>query len=419
MKFGLFYEIQLPTPWGEGDDTRLFRETLEHVELADRLGIDCLWAVEHHFLEDHSLSAAPEAWLPAAAARTKSIRIGHGIACLPPAFSHPARIAERIATLDQVSGGRVEFGTGESASRMELEGYGVNPGTKRQAYLEALEQICNMMAMTPYPGYSGEFFSMPCRNVVPKPAQKPHPPLWVAGKPDVAAKSGMGCLGFSVVSGDMARTAVDQYYATLERECVPIGHAVNANIAMLTNFHVHRDEAVARERAEHLKFFGFSVSKYYLPGGQARPGRERAWEDFLRAKDKIPQLGVGNKTSGIGNPAQVREHLRALQSAGVDQVMLMHQGGRMPHDWNCASLELFAREIMPEFRDNEDRREDAKRRRLEPAIDAAMKRKVWMQERRDVPVVEPYGKVSFDTKNYDYKGPSDATKEALGLTKGE
>ena len=122
MKFGLFYEIQLPTPWHDGDDTRLFRETLEHVELADRLGIDAMWAVEHHFLDDHSLSAAPESWLPAAAARTRNIRIGHGIACLPPAFSHPARIAERISTLDQVSGGRVEFGTGESASRMELEG---------------------------------------------------------------------------------------------------------------------------------------------------------------------------------------------------------------------------------------------------------------------------------------------------------
>ena len=272
-----------------------------------------------------------------------------------------------------------------------------------------------MMAMSPYPGYKGEFFAMPCRNVIPKPAHKPHPPLWVAGKPDVAAKNGMGCLGFSVVSGDVAKNAVDNYYETLANECVPIGHAVNANIAMLANFHVHRDEATARQRAEHLKFFGYSVSKYYLPGGKARPGRERAWETFMKVKDDIPQLGVDNPTSAIGNPEQVRKHLRALQDAGVDQVMLMHQGGRMPHDWNCESLELFTREIMPEFRDNEDRRLNDKRVRLEPAIEAAMKRKAWMQQVEEVPVVESYGNVSFNAKNYEFKGVSDSTTGALGL----
>jgi len=233
MKFGVFYEIQLPTPWAPGDHARMFRETLDHVVLADRLGFDHMWAVEHHFLEDHALSSAPESWLPAAAALTSNIRIGHGIACLPPGFSHPARVAERISTLDLVSGGRVEFGTGESASRMELEAFGVDPTTKRAAYLEALEQICNMMAMTPYPGFQGEFFSMPCRNVLPKPQQTPHPPLWVAGKPDVAGRHGMGCLGFNVLSGPMAKAAVDLYYSTLAETCIPIGHAINPNIAVL------------------------------------------------------------------------------------------------------------------------------------------------------------------------------------------
>jgi len=414
MRFGLFYEIQLPTPWNDADATRLFRETLEHVELADRLGFDHMWAVEHHFLEDHSLSSAPESWLPAAAARTKNIRIGHGIACLPPKFSHPARIAERISTLDQVSGGRVEFGTGESASRMELEGYDVDPKTKRQAYLEALEQICNMMAMAPYPGYEGEFFSMPCRNVVPKPVQKPHPPLWVAGKPDVAARHGMGCLGFNVLSGEMAKEAVDLYYSILAKECVPIGHNINANIAMLATLHTHRDEAIARERGEHLKFFGYSVGKYYLDGKVA-PGRGNGWEEFMAMKDTLPHLGKDNPTSAIGTPEQVRKHLRALQAAGVDQVILMHQGGRMLHEWNCESVELFADQIMPEFRDNEEQRLELKRRQMEPVIEAAMKRKVWMPQRDPIPIVEPYGTASFKAKPDDYKGLSEATKGALGL----
>src|SRR5580658_9266205 len=174
MKFGLFYELQLPTPWAEGDEERIFRETLDHVALAERLGFDYMWGVEHHFLEDHSLSSSPGTWLAAAAAITKRIRIGHGICCTPPKFVHPARLAEHIATLDQISNGRVEFGTGESASRMELEGFGVEHATKREAWLEAVREIANIMVMKPYPGFNGTHFSMPCRNLVPKPYQKPH-----------------------------------------------------------------------------------------------------------------------------------------------------------------------------------------------------------------------------------------------------
>jgi len=414
MKFGVFYEIQLPTPWQEGDQQRMFRETLEHVQLADRLGIDYMWAVEHHFLEDHALSSAPESWLPAAAALTKTIRIGHGIACMPPGFNQPARLAERIATLDLVSGGRVEFGTGESASRMELEAFSVDPKTKRRAYLETLEQVCNMMAMTPYPGFDGEFFKMPCRNVLPKPAQKPHPPVWVAGKPDLAAELGIGCLGFAVLSGPKAKEAVDAYYATLAEKCVPIAHSVNANVAVLANFHTHRDEKTAHERGEHLKFFGYTIGKYYIEG-DVRPGRGDGWGEYLKIKDSFPHLGGNNPTSAIGTPEQVRGHMRQLEAAGVDQVMLMHQGGRMSHEHNCESLELFAREIMPEFRDREDKRQAEKAARLEPIIEAAMKRKTWMAQLDEIPIVRPYGSASFIPQPDEHAGASDATKGALGL----
>src|SRR4051812_19312193 len=186
MKFAVHYELQLPTPWQDGDENRIFREALDHLVLAEQLGFHCAWSVEHHFTDDHSLSSSPATWLAAAAALTSRIRIGHGIACTPPGFVHPARLAEHIATLDQISNGRVEFGTGESASRIELEGFGIDRATKRGAWLEAVGEISNMLVMKPYPGFAGRFFSMPCRNIVPKPFQKPHPPLWVAGKPDLA-----------------------------------------------------------------------------------------------------------------------------------------------------------------------------------------------------------------------------------------
>src|SRR5438046_343124 len=111
MRFGLFYEHQMARPWAEGAEEQLLRDALEHFELADHLGFDSVWEVEHHFLEEYSHSSAPEVFLAAASQRTKRMRLGHGIVQLPPNFNHPARVAERIATLDLISGGRVEFGT--------------------------------------------------------------------------------------------------------------------------------------------------------------------------------------------------------------------------------------------------------------------------------------------------------------------
>lgn len=422
MKFGLFYEIQLPTPWEEGDETRMFRETLEHVVLAERLGFDAVWGVEHHFLDDHALSSAPGTWLAAAAALTRRIRIGHGICCTPPNFVHPAKLAEHVATLDLISNGRVEFGTGESASRMELEGFGVDPATKRRAWEEAVREIANMMAMTPYPGVQGEFFAMPCRNLAPKPSQKPHPPLWVAGKPDLAARHGMGCLGFNVMSSASAKRAVDHYYDQLARDCMPIGHSVNPNIAVLATMHVHRDPQVARERGAHLKFFGYSIGQYYVEGA-VRPGRQRSWDDFLRVRDSLPELGADNPTSAIGSVEEVRRHVRGLAAAGVDQILLLHQGGRMPHDWNCESLELFAREIMPEFQALELERESAKAERLAPALERAMARKDWPRQlaEDEIPVVRAYGGASFMPTPEDetcFGGTSDETRGALGIGEG-
>ena len=183
MKFGIFYEHQLPRPWEEDGEYRLMQDALEQVELADRLGFDVVWEVEHHFLEEYSHSSAPEVFLGACSQRTKDIRLGHGIIQTAPGYNHPARTAERVATLDLLSGGRVEFGSGESGSEAELGGFLVDPATKREAWLEGLQVALRCMTETPFTGVDGHFVQMPPRNVVPKPMQKPHPPLWVACSP--------------------------------------------------------------------------------------------------------------------------------------------------------------------------------------------------------------------------------------------
>ena len=141
MQFGLFYEMQLPRPWEPGDEHRLYKECLEQVALADRLGFDYVWEVEHHFLEEYSHSAAPEVFLGAVAAVTQRIRLGHGIVQLPLEFNHTARVAERAATLDLLSDGRVDLGTGEASSRAELGGFGVDWDTKRDQWTDHIEAL--------------------------------------------------------------------------------------------------------------------------------------------------------------------------------------------------------------------------------------------------------------------------------------
>src|ERR1041385_2154536 len=118
MKFGIFYEHQLPRPWDDRSEYRLLNESLDQIELADRVGYDYAWEVEHHFLEEYSHSSAPEVFLGAASQRTANIRLGHGIVQLTT--NHPARVAERVSTLDLLSNGRVEMGIGEGSSVTEL-----------------------------------------------------------------------------------------------------------------------------------------------------------------------------------------------------------------------------------------------------------------------------------------------------------
>jgi alkanesulfonate monooxygenase SsuD/methylene tetrahydromethanopterin reductase-like flavin-dependent oxidoreductase (luciferase family) len=252
-----------------------------------------------------------------------------------------------------------------------------------------------MLAMDPYPGFQGKGFSMPCRNVVPKPLQRPHPPLWVACSNrdtiHLAAKLGIGALTFAFVDPTEAKKWVDDYYETIERECVPIGHAVNANVAMVTGFSCHPDEAEARRRGlDGFRFFGYALAHHYIFGAH-RPGRTNVWDSFEAVRESLPDTGPSR---GIGTPDQLRSHLRAFAEAGVDQVVFIQQGGKNSHDHICESLELFARDVMPEFKEHEQERVRAKAERLAPFIEEAMHRKRWMPPIPDaeIPEVHAFGR---------------------------
>ena len=394
MRFSIFYEHQLPRPWDDGAEARVIHEALEQVQLADKLGFSTVWEVEHHFLEEYSHSSAPEVFLSACAATTQNIRIGHGIVPVLPGYNHPARVAERIGTLDIISNGRVEFGTGETSSDMELGGFEIARADKRAMWEEAVPEIAKMMAQAPYEGHTGKFFSMPARNVVPKPTQRPHPPMWVAcSQRDtilMAGSRGLGALSFSFINPDEARQWVADYYAAFEACTDPVGLAPNPNIAVTSGFMCHQDEQTAIDRGlDGFHFFAYSLLHYYAFGTHT-PGQTDIWTEFEQNRAemgfeklnaRIRQAGDGTGTGAledggldslrgcIGTPDQIREFVRAYEDAGVDELIFVSQAGRNRHEDICESMELFAAEVMPEFAERAPDREAAKRERYAETIE--------------------------------------------------
>jgi alkanesulfonate monooxygenase SsuD/methylene tetrahydromethanopterin reductase-like flavin-dependent oxidoreductase (luciferase family) len=374
MKFGIFYELQLPRPWQAGGEFQLYQNALDQVELADRLGYDYAWEVEHHFLEEYSHSPSPEVFLAAASQRTKQIRLAHGIMQLTT--THPARCAERIAALDLISKGRVEFGTGESASLTELEPFGVVYDEKRAVWEEGLRAIIPMFKDGGCE-HHGRYFDMPLRNVVPKPLQKPHPPLWVACSAletiEMAGRRGLGALAFQFLSADAAHAWVHAYYnAFTKRQQKLADYVTNPNIAIVSYFMCAETDAEARRRADGIPFFQFALRFYGQSATRTRPppGTVNLWDEYEKWKRANPE-GHARALSGglIGSPETLRSKLRKFETSNIDQVIFLNQAGKNTHEHICESLELFAREVLPEFHANIPAHEEWKARVLSREIE--------------------------------------------------
>jgi alkanesulfonate monooxygenase SsuD/methylene tetrahydromethanopterin reductase-like flavin-dependent oxidoreductase (luciferase family) len=414
MRFGIFYEHQLPRPWDDGAEEKLLNDALEQVELADKIGIDYVWEVEHHFLEEYSHSSAPEVFLAAASQRTKNIRLGHGIVQIPPNFNHPVRTAERIATLDLVSGGRVDFGTGEASSQAELGGFGIDRSEKHLQWEEGVDAITRMLCEEPFAGYDGRWISVPPRNIIPKPKQKPHPPLWVACSRRetilVAGRKGLGALTFAFVEPDEAKPWVDEYYELITSEhCVPAGFSVNPNVAIVLPMMCHKDEQTAIDRGiDGGHFFRYSLAHYYVFGDH-KPGATNVWEEFqakrtefgldrgiVRAENaplavNLFQQGTGSMRGAIGTPAQITELLRRYEEVGVDQAIFVLQAGDNKHEHICESIELFGKQVLPEFAERREKREAEKAERLSDACAKALARRSPTRQADPRYVITPQG----------------------------
>ena len=345
----------------------MLQEALEQCALADRLGIDYVWEVEHHFLEEYSHSSAPEVFLAAVSQRTKRIRLGHGIVQMPPPFNHPARVAERIATLDLVSDGRVDFGTGESSSEAELGGFRIDPADKRAMWEEGLRVALRCLTEEPFTGHAGRYVTMPPRNVVPKPPPaaasarvggvqpaRDHPPRGPEGHRRavvlVLRPGGGAPLGGRLLRDAGARGRADRRRRQRQHR---LRHTVHVPPRRGDGHRARRrGHQLPRLLARALLHLrpappGADRPVGRVPGSVARrPATiRRPSRRPPRSGDRLGAKVVLDDSSGlrgaVGTPAQIREYLRRYEEYGVDQVIFASQAGRNRHEHVMESLELF------------------------------------------------------------------------------
>ena len=329
MKFGLFYEISVPRPWTRETEKTVYDRCLEQVKLADELGFESVFAVEHHFLEEYSHCPAPELFLTACAMITKRIRVGHGIIVCVPEFNHPIKIAERTAVLDILSGGRLEVGTGRSATWTELGGFRANPDETKKTWDEFVRCLPQMWTQERY-SYQGRSWSMPQRTIVPKPYQKPHPPLWVAvtspGTEIDAAERGMGSLGLTFGGFKEQEEKVNNYRKII-RNCEPVGKFVNEKVATVNFLYCHNDDAEGREDGpppdRHLQLSRLATAR-----------RARGLSDQVVSVARIAALAAPGSLGSrrrVGRARgnrdrQSRAHHQGDQDLGIDR----RRSGQLP-----------------------------------------------------------------------------------------
>jgi alkanesulfonate monooxygenase SsuD/methylene tetrahydromethanopterin reductase-like flavin-dependent oxidoreductase (luciferase family) len=366
MKFALFYEIPVARPWTKGKEQQAYLDVIEQAVLGEEMGFHSLWTVEHHFLEEFSHCSNPEVLYGAIAARTSKLRIGYGVRLTPKPYNHPVRTAESVAVLDLISNGRVEFGTGRSATRLELEGFGINPHETRKMLFEAIDHIVGCWTHDEYE-FEGEYWSMPRRRVLPKPLQEPHPPIWSAttsidGHYEVG-KMGVGLLSFAVGVPPEDLIPRVESYKKGQAECTqPKGRFRNDQVVTFTMAHCAdtNEKAFAEaeesmvwypkhgariigEVADYSKQFGRDLGTYHYTE-EARKITQSGELDGLTF-DYIREAGAAM----VGDPDRCIEIAKRYEACGCDLLFCLVNPYKIPHAQVMRSIELIGRHVIPEL----------------------------------------------------------------------
>ena len=387
MKFGLLYEMQRPYSGTEIDWNSLYKETLEQCELADQVGFDNLWFVEHHFLTGFSGSPCQDAMFGALSRITNQIRIGYGVCVLP--YHHPVQVAERVAMIDQLTDGRVEFGTGRSNAYEQL-GLGIDPRDTRSRWNESIRMLPKIWQSDEF-SWEGEHWNVPTRRVLPKTFQQPHPRMYLAcTQPEsfrLAGEMGLGVLSSASYATSILTEHVKTYREAV-KNCDPVGAFVNDFWGNNVHSFCGENNQEARElAADSMKTF-FGPNKPYIEG------RINAYEELLEAwggvpdhlqadfgrwlrqsddahKEQAAQAGISLDSGpgaaraavaqldantladrGViiaGDPQSCIKAVKMYEDIGVDQVMLIMQTETITHQKVMGSIELFGKQVIPAF----------------------------------------------------------------------
>ncbi len=358
MQFSMIFEVQLAEPTPESEQ-RVYRETVQQAILGEAVGFDRVWAVEHHNLRYYAHCTAPEILLSYIAAKTERIRIGHGVVMLPQKYNHPIRVAERIAALDILSGGRVDFGTGVSSSELEMGAFGVDPESRHAEWEEALRIIPRMWREAPFE-HHGKAIDIPPRHVLPRPVQKPHPPLYVAATRDetldTAGRLGIGalCLGFGGPPDiRQKRARYDRAIASRDPSKIA-GVEPTDHLSALCPAVVLEDRDRARELGiRGQRFFIDALNHNYAGGPEPDPGADPSETVTGLLSEELLEAGTGAHGTGLtsfGDPDDIRAYVAALAEAGADEVMFLIQMGTVPQDACLESIRLIGERVIPEYR---------------------------------------------------------------------
>jgi alkanesulfonate monooxygenase SsuD/methylene tetrahydromethanopterin reductase-like flavin-dependent oxidoreductase (luciferase family) len=363
MKLDLLYEIDVPKPWAKPHpygqreaEQRAYREAIEQIKAADKLGFTTTWHVEHHFREGRSHSPAPEVILGALSQCTENIRLGFGVTLMPHAFTPPMRVAEKVATADILSKGRVEWGTGRSTP-MEQTAFGVDRDHSREQWEEAIQAVVGMWE-SEYFEFHGKYLDFPKRMVTPKPVQDPHPPAWMAatseGSSAVAGEKGLGLLSFSILQPIQKMGQQIKAYRDAAANPKPITNVTTNKVAAYTLVHCQETAAKCEESGIWdsvwwwYKNIAEFTAEWELPH-LSQEERDKVFPYLMQQADGNfdPKSFNDHDMIVVGDPEQCYNKMLKYAELGVDQLICYVQFGYLGHESIMKTIELLGKEVLP------------------------------------------------------------------------
>lgn len=350
MKFGLFYQLPCAP---EQDEVTRYHETLEQIIYADELGFDTAWLAELHFNRPFSIMPSPLIVATALAQRTTRIRLGTAVALLP--LQHPLRTAEDAATVDILSQGRLDFGVGRGTIALHFQGFAVSRDESRERFEEALTIITQAWTQETCV-FDGKYFHVPETAVVPKPLQKPHPPLRIAANsPETAAFAGKQGYPAFVASPINPFPKLPEHIAIYRHAFREAEHpGKNADLAVLFPLYVADSETHVRREVEASFMHYFrTVSQQAQLGERDQSASYAYLREVRKRMASITWEDVETTMALYGPPATCIQKIQEAhrQCGGIDQLICwFNPGGLVPHRQVLTSMRRFAEEVMPAVR---------------------------------------------------------------------